>query len=55
MILNLAGNILINQHSDINRTKKILEDETKCEFIVCSDLFMTPSVKYADILLPLQE
>ena len=52
MILNLAGNALINQHSDINRTKKILEDESLCEFIVCSDLFMTPSAKYADILLP---
>lgn len=52
MILNLAGNILINQHSDINKTKKILEDETLCEFIVCSDLFMTPSAMYADILLP---
>lgn len=52
MILNLAGNILINQHSDINRTKEILADETKCEFIVCSDLFMTPSAMYADILLP---
>ena len=52
MILNLAGNILINQHSDINRTKKILEDDTLCEFIVCSDLFLTPSAKYADILLP---
>lgn len=52
MILNLAGNILINQHSDINKTKKILEDESMCEFIVCSDLFMTPSAMYADILLP---
>lgn len=52
MLLNLAGNILINQHSDINRTKKILEDESLCEFIVCSDLFMTPSAMYADILLP---
>lgn len=52
MLLNLAGNILINQHSDINKTKKILEDESKCEFIVCSDLFMTPSAMYADILLP---
>lgn len=52
MLLNLAGNCLINQHSDINRTKKILEDESLCEFIVCSDLFMTPSAKYADILLP---
>lgn len=52
MILNLAGNMLINQHSDINRTKKILEDESLCEFIVCSDLFMTSSAKYADLVLP---
>ena len=52
MILNLAGNILINQHSDINRTKRILEDESLCEFIVCSDLFMTPSAKYSDLVLP---
>ena len=52
MILNLAGNALINQHSDINRTKQILQDESLCEFIVCSDLFLTPSAMFADILLP---
>lgn len=52
MIMSLAGNALINQHSDINRTKKILKDESLCEFIVCSDLFMTSSAKYADIVLP---
>ncbi|MBE5955777.1 MAG: dimethyl sulfoxide reductase subunit A [Lachnospiraceae bacterium] len=52
MLINLAGNILINQHSDINRTKKILEDESFCEFIVCSDLFMTPSAKHSDLVLP---
>ncbi len=52
MILNLAGNCLINQHGDINRTAQILQDESKCEFIVCSDLFMTSSAKFADILLP---
>lgn len=52
MIINLAGNTLINQHSDINRTIEILKDTSKCEFIVCSDLFMTPSAKFADILLP---
>lgn len=51
-IFNMAGNMLINQHSDINKTRKLLEDETKVEFIVVSDLFMTPSAKYADILLP---
>jgi anaerobic dimethyl sulfoxide reductase subunit A len=52
MIFSLAGNLLINQHSDVNRTAEILKDTTKCEFIVCSDLFMTPSAKFADILLP---
>ena len=52
MILNLAGNCLINQHGDINRTAEILSDTSKCEFIVCSDLFMTASAKFADILLP---
>ncbi|MEH7110266.1 DMSO/selenate family reductase complex A subunit [Bacillus sp. JJ1764] len=51
-IFNMAGNMLINQHSDINKTKQLLEDESKVEFIVVSDLFMTPSAKYADILLP---
>lgn len=52
MLFSAAGNALINQHSDINRTKKILEDESLCEFIVCSDLFMTSSAKYADLVLP---
>lgn len=52
MILSCAGNALVNQHSDINRTKAILEDETMCEFILCSDVFMTPSAKFADIVLP---
>ena len=52
LIFNMAGNMLINQHADINRTRKLLEDETKVEFIVVSDLFMTPSAKFADILLP---
>ena len=52
MVVNLAGNCLINQHGDINRTAAILKDTNKCEFILCSDLFMTSSAKFADILLP---
>lgn len=52
MIINLAGNCLINQHSDINRTAELLKDTKKCEFILCSDLFMTSSAKFSDILLP---
>lgn len=49
---NYAGNTLVNQHSDINRTHEILQDATKCETIVVIDNFMTSSAKYADILLP---
>lgn len=52
MILNLAGNTLVNQHSDINGTIRMLKDTSKCEFILCSDIFMTPSARYADLLLP---
>jgi DmsA/YnfE family anaerobic dimethyl sulfoxide reductase A subunit len=51
-IWNYAGNVLINQHSDSNRTHKILQDETKCEFILVIDNQMTSSARYADILLP---
>lgn len=49
---NSAGQALLNQHSDINATKKILQDESKCEFIVVVETRMTPSAMYADILLP---
>ncbi|MDI4740225.1 hypothetical protein MJN54_32495, partial [Salmonella enterica subsp. enterica serovar Kentucky] len=37
---NYAGNTLINQHSDINKTHEILQDEAKCEMIVVIDNFM---------------
>jgi Tat-targeted selenate reductase subunit YnfE len=47
-----AGNALTNQHGDINRTHDILADESKCEFIVCTNTVLCDSSKYADILLP---
>ena len=52
LIFNLAGNTLLNQHSDINDTIRILKDTNKCEFIVTSDLFMTPSARFSDLVLP---
>lgn len=51
-IFNLAGNTLVNQHADINRTAAILRDESKVECIVVSDHFLTPSARFADLLLP---
>ncbi len=49
---NFGGNTIINQHSDINLTTKILQDDTMLEFLVVDDVSMTPSAKFADILLP---
>lgn len=52
MLFCLASNYLVNQNENINEAARALEDESKCEFIVVSELYMTPSAKYADILLP---
>ncbi|MDO5532991.1 DMSO/selenate family reductase complex A subunit, partial [Sutterella sp.] len=52
MIINSGGNTMINQHGDCNWTHGVLEDETKLEFLVVCDNMMTPSARYADILLP---
>ncbi len=52
MIINSGGNAMINQHGDANWTDKILRDESMLEFLVCCDNMMTPSCRYADILLP---
>jgi anaerobic dimethyl sulfoxide reductase subunit A len=51
-IWNYAGNTMINQHSDVNRTLKLLEDDSKCEMIVVIENHMTSSAMVADILLP---
>lgn len=52
MVFNLAGNCLTNQHADVNDTIRILSDDTKCESIVTSDIFLTPSARMSDIVLP---
>ncbi len=51
-IFNLASNTLVNQHADVNRTVNLLRDESLVEFIVASEQVMTPSAKFADVVLP---
>ena len=52
LIYAVATNCLINQHADINRSAEILKDETKVEFFVVQDNFLTSTAKFADVVLP---
>jgi anaerobic dimethyl sulfoxide reductase subunit A len=52
LIYAVATNCLINQHADINRTVELLRDESKVEFITVQDNFLTPTARFADIVLP---
>ena len=51
-IFNYGGNCLTNQHSDINGTHDLLSDDSLCEFILTSEVFMTDSAKYSDLIIP---
>ncbi len=48
----VATNCLINQHANTNRSAAILRDESKVEFIAVQDNFLTPTAKFADLVLP---
>ena len=52
MMINYGNNMPANQNGDINFTTDILRDDSLCEFIVCYDVVMTDSAKWADIVLP---
>ena len=52
LIYAVASNALINQHADTNRSAGILKDENKVEFLVVQDNFLTPTGRFADLLLP---
>lgn len=51
-MLVYGSNMLASQHGDINRTREILDDDTKCEFIVGMDNQMNASMKLCDLVLP---
>jgi anaerobic dimethyl sulfoxide reductase subunit A len=52
LIYAVATNCLINQHADVNRSADILKDESKVEFICVQDNFLTPTARFADVILP---
>ncbi len=52
LIYAIATNCLINQHMNINRNARILADENLIEFLIVQDQFLTPTGRFADVLLP---
>ncbi len=52
LVYAVASNAVVNQHANINRTAKILQDERLVEFLVVQDNFLTPTARFADIVLP---
>jgi anaerobic dimethyl sulfoxide reductase subunit A len=52
LIYAVATNCLINQHMNINRSAEILADESLVEFLIVQDQFLTPTARFADLILP---
>jgi anaerobic dimethyl sulfoxide reductase subunit A len=52
LIYAVACNAIVNQHGNINRTARILQDESLVEFFAVQDNFLTPTGRFADLVLP---
>ncbi len=52
LLYTIASNCLVNQHGNANRSAEILRDESKVEFIIVQDHFLTSTARFADLLLP---
>ena len=52
LVYAVATNALVNQHANVNRTATILRDESKVELLVVQDNFLTPTARFADVVLP---
>ena len=45
-VINWSGNCITNQNSDINWVHDVMSDDSKCQFVLGSDILMTDSLKY---------
>jgi anaerobic dimethyl sulfoxide reductase subunit A len=52
MVWAVASNAIINQHANVNRTIEIVKDTSRLEFFAVQDNFMTPTARFADLVLP---
>jgi anaerobic dimethyl sulfoxide reductase subunit A len=52
LLWEVAGQSILNQHGDINFVASKLADESLAEFILINEQFLTPSAKFADLILP---
>ena len=52
LIWSVASNVLANQHGNLNWTAEILREESLVEFIAVQDNFLTPTARFADLVLP---
>lgn len=52
LIWSVASNVLAGQHANLNWTSQILRDHERLEFIVVQDNFLTPTARFADLVLP---
>ena len=51
-MVEFGGNMLASQHADNGKLRKLLQDDSKCEFICVIDNQFTRSCELADLVLP---
>jgi len=52
LVWAVASNCIVNQHANVNRTVDIVRDTSLLEYFIVQDQFMTPTARYADLVLP---
>ena len=52
LVWAVASNCIVNQHANVNRTTEIIRDPSLLEYFIVQDQFMTPTARFADLVLP---